>query len=430
MTSTHGASAGGRVGYYRWVVCALIFFATTVNYIDRQVIGILKTTLQTELGWSEIDYGDIVFAFSLAYAIGLFFSGRIVDRLGTKRGYALSLTVWSFAAMAHAAASTVGGFRAARFALGLGEAGNFPAAIKTVTEWFPRKERALATGIFNSGTNVGAVVAPLVVPWITIQYGWQAAFLITGGVGLLWLGLWWPLYGAPETHPRVSPAELAYIRSEKDEPPARVSYRELFRHRQMWAFAMAKFMTDPVWWLYLYWVPDFLNRNHGLDLQHIGPPLVAIYIVADVGSIGGGWLSSTLLKRGWQVNAARKTAMLVCALAVVPIVLASETTSLWPAVAIVALAAAAHQGWSANVFTMASDMFPKWAVGTVVGVGGMAGAVGGMFIAKITGWVLQTTGSYLTVFLIAGSAYLLALLVVHLLVPRMEPATLASRPMA
>jgi ACS family hexuronate transporter-like MFS transporter len=430
MTSTHGASAGGRVGYYRWVVCALIFFATTVNYIDRQVLGILKTTLQTELGWSEIDYGDIVFAFSLAYAIGLFFSGRIVDRLGTKRGYALSLTVWSFAAMAHAAASTVGGFRAARFALGLGEAGNFPAAIKTVTEWFPRKERALATGIFNSGTNVGAVVAPLVVPWITIQYGWQAAFLITGGVGLLWLGLWWPLYGAPETHPRVSPAELAYIRSEKDEPPARVSYRELFRHRQMWAFAMAKFMTDPVWWLYLYWVPDFLNRNHGLDLQHIGPPLVAIYIVADVGSIGGGWLSSTLLKRGWQVNAARKTAMLVCALAVVPIVLASETTSLWPAVAIVALAAAAHQGWSANVFTMASDMFPKWAVGTVVGVGGMAGAVGGMFIAKITGWVLQTTGSYLTVFLIAGSAYLLALLVVHLLVPRMEPATLASRPMA
>jgi len=430
MTSTHGASAGGRVGYYRWVVCALIFFATTVNYIDRQVIGILKTTLQTELGWSEIDYGDIVFAFSLAYAIGLFFSGRIIDRLGTKRGYALSLTVWSFAAMAHAAASTVGGFRAARFALGLGEAGNFPAAIKTVTEWFPRKERALATGIFNSGTNVGAVVAPLAVPWITIQYGWQAAFLITGAIGLLWLGLWWPLYGAPEKHPRVSPAELAYIRSEKDEPPAHVSYRELFRHRQMWAFALAKFMTDPVWWLYLYWVPDFLNRNYGLDLQHIGPPLVAIYIVADVGSIGGGWLSSTLLKRGWQVNAARKTAMLVCALAVVPIVLASGTTSLWPAVAIVAVAAAAHQGWSANVFTMASDMFPKWAVGTVVGVGGMAGAVGGMFIAKITGWVLQTTGSYLTVFLIAGSAYLLALLVVHLLVPRMEPATLASRPMA
>ena len=430
MTSTHGESAGGRVGYYRWVVCALIFFATTVNYVDRQVIGILKTTLQTELGWSEIDYGDIVFAFSLAYAIGLFFSGRIVDRLGTKRGYALSLTVWSFAAMAHAAASTVGGFRAARFALGLGEAGNFPAAIKTVTEWFPRKERALATGIFNSGTNVGAIVAPLVVPWITIQYGWQSAFLITGAIGLLWLGLWWPLYGDPEKHPRVSPAELAYIRSEKDEPPARVSYAELFRHRQMWAFAIAKFMTDPVWWLYLYWVPDFLNRNYGLDLQHIGPPLVAIYIVADVGSIGGGWLSSSLLKRGWSVNAARKTAMLTCALCVVPIVLASGTTTLWPAVAIVALAAAAHQGWSANVFTMTSDMFPKWAVGTVVGVGGMAGAVGGMFIAKITGWVLQTTGSYVTVFLIAGSAYLLALLIVHLLVPRMEPVTLASRPMA
>jgi ACS family hexuronate transporter-like MFS transporter len=252
--------------------------------------------------------------------------------------------------------------------------------------------------------------------------------MITGGIGLLWLALWWPLFGAPETHPRVSPAELAHIRSEKDEPPARVSYAELFRHRQMWAFAIAKFMTDPVWWLYLYWVPDFLNRNHGLDLQHIGAPLVAIYIVADVGSIGGGWLSSSLLKRGWSVNAARKTAMLTCALCVVPIVLASGTTSLWPAVAIVALAAAAHQGWSANVFTMTSDMFPKWAVGTVVGVGGMAGAVGGMFIAKITGWVLQATGSYLTVFLIAGSAYLFALLIVHLLVPRMEPVTLARQP--
>jgi ACS family hexuronate transporter-like MFS transporter len=417
---------GPRIGHYRWVICALIFFATTINYIDRQVIGILKPTLQHEFGWSEVDYANIVFAFQAAYAIGLLATGRLIDRLGTKIGYALALLVWSIAAMGHAAARSVGGFATARFALGLGEAANFPAAIKGVAEWFPRRERALATGIFNSGSNVGAILAPLLVPWITLHYGWQAAFIATGAIGLLWLAFWWPLYGVPERHPRVSPAELAHIKSEPDEPAARVSWRELLAHRQTWAFAIAKFMTDPIWWLYLYWVPDFLNRNHGIDLQHIGPPLIAIYLVADLGSIGGGWLSSALLKRGWHVNAARKTAMLACALAVVPIILASRVSGLWTAVAIVSLAAAAHQGWSANVFTMASDMFPRWALGTVVGLGGMAGAIGGMLIAKITGFLLQTTGSYLVVFGIAGSAYLIALAIVHLLVPRLEPARIAT----
>lgn len=413
---------GVLAGRYRWVVCGLIFLATTINYVDRQVIGILKPTLQQELGWSEIDYGNIVLAFTMAYAIGLAVTGRLIDRVGTKLGYALALTLWSAAAMFHAAARSVTGFATARFALGLGEAANFPVAIKSVAEWFPRRERALATGIFNSGTNVGATVAPIIVPWLTLAYGWQSAFLVTGALGLFWLLLWLPLYGRPEAHPRVSRAELAYIRSEPDEPPQRVTWRELLRHRQMWAFAIAKFITDPIWWLYLFWIPDFLNRNYAIDLQHMGAPLVTIYLIADVGSVGGGWLSSALLARGWSVNAGRKTAMLVCALAVVPIVLASRVSNLWVAVAIIALAAAAHQGWSANVYTMVSDMFPRWAVATVVGLGGMCGMIGGMLIARITGLVLEATGSYVVVFAIAGSAYLTALLIVQALVPTMQPA--------
>lgn len=414
----------GSGGYYRWVVCALIFFATTINYIDRQIIGILKPTLQGELGWSEIDYSNIVFAFQLAYAVGLLVSGRLIDRFGTKAGYAVALTLWSVAAAAHAGVRSVLGFMTVRFALGLGEAGNFPAAIKTVAEWFPRRERALATGIFNSGTNVGAIVAPLVVPWLTLTWGWPAAFLITGAIGLVWLVFWIPMYRLPERHPRVSPAELAHIMSEPEDSAAPVPWLTLLKHRQTWAFATAKFMTDPIWWLYLFWVPDFLNRNHGIDLQHIGPPLVVIYLIADVGSIGGGWLSSALLKHGWTVNRARKTAMLACGVSVIPIIFASRVTDVWTAVAIVALAAAAHQGWSANVFTMTSDMFPRKAVASVVGIGGMAGAIGGMFIAKITGWVLEASGSYLPVFLIAGTTYLIALALVHLLVPKMKPIEL------
>jgi len=420
------STSATRISHYRWVICALVFLATTVNYVDRQVIGILKTTLQKDLGWTEIDYGNIVFAFQAAYAIGLLVVGRVIDKLGTKLGYALALIFWSFAAMAHAAVRSVTGFSAARFALGLGEAGNFPAAIKSIAEWFPKKERALATGIFNSGSNVGAIVAPLVVPWLTIVYGWPAAFLATGALGLLWLVAWIPLYGSPETHPRVSPKELALIQSDPPDPPARVPWRELLMHRQTWAFAIGKFLTDPIWWLYLFWVPDFLQRNHGLNLTTIGLPLVVIYVVADVGSIGGGWLSSSLLKRGWSVNAARKTAMLVCAVSVTPIVFASRAHDLWVAVGLVALAAGAHQGWSANIFTTASDMFPRKAVGSVVGIGGMAGAIGGMLIAKITGYLLQVTGTYLVVFFIAGSMYLLALGVFQILVPKIEPVALGT----
>jgi len=415
-----------RISHYRWVICALVFLATTVNYVDRQVIGILKTTLQHDLGWTEIDYGNIVFAFQMAYAIGLLVVGRIIDRLGTKLGYTLSLVFWSVAAMAHAGVRSVAGFSAARFALGLGESGNFPAAIKAIAEWFPKKERALATGIFNSGSNIGAIVAPLVVPWLTITYGWPAAFLATGALGLLWLGAWIPLYGLPDRHPRVSPAELALIQSDPPDPPARVPWRQLLMHRQTWAFAIAKFLTDPIWWLYLFWVPDFLQRNHGLNLTTIGLPLVVIYVVADVGSIGGGWLSSAFLKHGWSVNAARKTAMLVCAVAVTPIVFASGAHDLWMAVGLVALAAGAHQGWSANLFTTTSDLFPRKAVASVVGIGGMAGAIGGMLIAKITGYLLQVTGTYLVVFFIAGSMYLLALGIYQILVPKMEPVELET----
>jgi ACS family hexuronate transporter-like MFS transporter len=299
-----------------------------------------------------------------------------------------------------------------------------------VAEWFPKRERALATGIFNSGTNVGALLSPLAVPWITLNYGWWWAFVATGAIGFLWVVLWWPTYRSPDRHPRVSAAELAHIRSDPPDQTARVPLREVLRHRQAWAFAIGKFMTDPIWWLYLFWVPDFLNRNHGIDLKHIGPPLVAIYLIADIGSIGGGWLSSALLKRGWTVNAARKTAMLTFALAVVPIILASRTESLWTATLLVALAAAAHQGWSANIFTIASDTFPRHAVGTVVGFGGMAGAVGGMLIAKLTGFILEKTGSYLPVFLIAGSAYLAALLIIHLLSPKLEPVKFSAPPPA
>jgi ACS family hexuronate transporter-like MFS transporter len=434
-------AASARRGYYRWVICGLLFLAATINYIDRQVLGILKPTLQSEFGWSEIDYGDIVFAFQLAYAGGFLVAGRFMDWVGTRTGFSIALILWSLAAMAHAEApvfgpaaalllgwvglsysASVAGFIFARMALGLGEAGNFPAAIKVVAEWFPKRERAFATGLFNSGTNVGALVTPLVVPFITLTWGWYWAFVATGALGFAWLALWWPLYGRPDTHPRVGAAELAHIQSDPPDPPVKVPWATLLRYRQTWAFAVAKFMTDPVWWLYLFWIPDFLNRNHGINLATVGPPLVAIYLIADVGSIAGGWLSSKLIKMGWSVNAGRKTAMLVCALAVLPMVFASGARDLWMAVGLVGLAAAAHQGWSANVFTLVSDTFPRHAVGSVVGLGGFAGAVGGMLIAKLTGYILQATGSYVPVFLIAAFAYLTALAIVHLLVPKLEPA--------
>jgi ACS family hexuronate transporter-like MFS transporter len=414
-----------RIGRFRWRICALLFAATTLNYLDRQVLGVLAPDLTRLFGWSEIDYGNIVTAFQAAYAIGLLFAGAIIDKLGTRIGYALTICVWSLAAMSHALASSVLGFAAARFMLGLGEAGNFPSAIKTVAEWFPRRERAFATGIFNAGSNVGAILAPLAVPIIAVTLGWRAAFLFTGILSATWLVTWLIVYRPPAQHPSLSADELAYIRSDPAEPTARVPWSQILRHRQAWAFVAAKFMTDPIWWFFLFWLPKFLNSEYGLTLTALGPPLIVIYLMADVGSIAGGWIAGRFIKRGWSVNRARKGAMLICACAVVPIVFASSATSLWTAVVLIGLATAGHQGWSANVFTLTSDMFPRHAVGSVVGLGGFAGAVGGMLIATFTGFLLQTTGSYVPVFIMAGSAYLLALAVVHALAPRLEPARIA-----
>jgi ACS family hexuronate transporter-like MFS transporter len=429
------------------VICALLFVATTINYIDRQVIGLLKPSLQHEFSWTERDYAAIVFTFQLAYAIGLLLAGRVMDKLGTKLGFALAIVLWSVAAIGHAFADfapslwfptlnldektgitfvTLGGaaagFALARFFLGLGEAGNFPASIKTVAEWFPRKERALATGIFNSGTNIGALITPLVVPPLVALWGWQEAFVATGLLGFFWLIWWWMSYATPDRHPRVTAEELALIQSDPPDRETPVAWARLMSYRQAWAFALGKFLTDPVWWLYLFWIPDFLNRDYGLDLKQSMVPLFVIYLICDIGSIGGGWLSSSLIKRGWSVNAARKTAMLICAVAVTPIVFASQVTGLWSAVLLVSLAASAHQGWSANLFTLVSDMFPRRAVGSVTGFGGMAGAIGGMCLTLVVGEILQRTGSYVGVFFIAGSMYLIGLAVIHLLVPRLTPA--------
>ncbi len=410
-----------KVGRYRWLVCALLFTAATVNYVDRQVIGVLKPVLSHELGYSEVDYGNIVTAFQGAYAIGMLTMGRLMDRLGTRRGFALAVGFWSLAAMAHAFATTVTGFSIARFALGIGEAGMFPASLKTVAEWFPKRERALAIGIFNSGTNIGAIVCPLVVPWLTYHWGWHAAFVVTGSLGAFWLVVWWVLYRPLAEHPRVTEQERAYILQGREAPTPPVAWSALLTHRQTWAYALAKFLTDPFWWLYLFWIPDFLHKKHGLNLLQIGAPLVVIYLLSDVGSVAGGWLSSRLISSGMGVNRARKTALLICALAVMPILFAARVDSLWQAVGLLGLATAAHQGFSANLFALGTDLFPAPAVGSAVGIGGMAGAIGGMLIAQVAGHVLSLTGSYTPLFACAAFAYLFALALIHSLVPRLSP---------
>jgi ACS family hexuronate transporter-like MFS transporter len=410
-----------RVGYFRWIICSLLLLGVTKNYMDRQVLGILKTTLQHEFRWNEIDYGNLVFAFQAAYAVGMLVVGRMVDRLGVRLGYALTMVFWSLASMAHAAGTSLTGFMGARAALGFGEAGVFPASIKAVAEWFPKRERALAIGIFNAGSNLGAILTPLMVPWITFHWGWRWAFLITGAIGFLWLIVWLLLYHRPEEHARVSQAELDYVRSDRSETVPRVKWLQLTSYRETWAFVAGKFLIDPIWWFYLFWIPDFLERKHSLTLIQIGMPIMAIYVIADIGSVVGGWISSALIKRGRTVNLARKSTMLLCALAVVPISLAYRIESLWGAILILGLAAAAHQGFSANLFALTSDTFPAQAVGSVVGMGGMAGAIGGMLIAKMVGYALEWTGSYMLPFFVAGSAYLLALGLIQILAPKLEP---------
>lgn len=405
----------------RWWICALLFFATTINYIDRQVFAILAPQLQTKIGWSEIEYGYIVTAFQFSYAIGLLLVGKLIDFLGTKKGFILSIIVWSLAAMAHAIARTPIGFGVARLALGIGESGNFPAAIKTISEWFPRKERALATGIFNSGSNIGAIVAPLLVPIIALNFGWQAAFIITGLLGFIWLFFWLRLMNRPEEHPGINAAELDLIKADTEENLEKpTSIWKIIRTRKVWAIAIGKFLTDPIWWFFLYWLPKFLNATYGLKLDKIGLPLIVAYLIADVGSIGGGWLSSYFLQMGWSINAARKTTLLICAIMVIPIYWASGIDDLWPAVILIGLGMAAHTGWSANMYTLATDFFPKKDMGTVVGFIGMAGAVGGMLMASATGHLLEATGSYKILFVIAASIYGIALLIIHLLVPNID----------
>ncbi len=415
---------GILAGRFRWVICGLLFLGVTKNYMDRQVLGVLKIPLQHELGWNDIDYGHLVFAFQTAYALGMILVGRLIDRLGTRIGYALAMVFWSLASMGHAIANSLTGFMIARCALGFGEAGVFPASIKSVAEWFPKKERALATGVFNAGTSVGAIITPLIVPWIAEHLGWRWAFLFTGALGFAWLILWLILYRKPEDHAYCTVGEREYIQSDPAAPSRKIKWGILLRYKQTWAFAAGKFMIDPIWWFYLFWIPDYLQREHGLHLTQIGLPILAIYVISDVGSIGGGWLSSSLIQRGFSVNAARKWAMFFCALCVLPIANVYRISGLWPATLLIGLAAAGHQGFSANLFTLTSDLFPSRAVASVVGIGGMLGAIGGMLIAEIVGHVLQWTGSYMIPFFIAASAYLIALLLIHTLSPKLEPAVI------
>lgn len=425
------------MGGYRWTVCALLFAATTINYLDRQVVGLLKPALESQFGWSESDYAFIVMAFTASYALGLLLFGRLIDKIGTKLGYALSIVLWSIAAMAHAAARTTLGFGIARAGLGLGEAGNFPAAIKAVAEWFPKKERALATGIFNSGANVGAVAAPILIPWLLGAYGWEEAFIITGAIGFIWLLFWWIFYEIPEKQKRLGQAEFAYIHSDQEpviqenQSTKPLSWGALLGYRQTWTFIVGKFLTDPIWYFFLFWLPAYFSSIFQLDLSKPSLPLVVVYSATTIGSIGGGYLSSYFIKRGWPVYKGRKTAMLIIALLVVPILGARFTSDIWVAVGLISLAAAAHQAWSANLFTTVSDMFPKKAVSSVVGIGGMAGSIGGALFPLFIGFVLDyykgldnLVAGYNIIFIICGCAYLLAWLLMHLLAPRMKEVVL------
>ena len=401
-----------RPSSYRWTICGLLFVATTINYIDRQVLGVLAPTLQHALSWSETDYGDIVSWFSFAYGFGFLFAGQIVDWIGVRRGLGGAVIAWSVAAIGHAFARTVTGFSLARALLGVSESAIFPGSIKAIAEWFPQRERALATGIFNAGTNTGAILTPLLVPWIALTWGWQWAFVATGALGLLWLALWFALYRDAS-------------RTMEEQQAQRPPLTRLFARRQTWAFIVGKFMADPVWWFYLYWLPKFLDAKYGVKLAQVAAPLIVVYLIADAGSVGGGWFSSALIKRGWTVNRARKTAMLTMALLIVPTTLVSRAPTMWTAVLIVGVALAAHQAWSANVYTLASDMFPKSAVGSVVGIGAFGGAMGGVLFQRITGRVLQANGSdYTPIFVVCGLAYVTAWLIIHLLAPRLEPARL------
>jgi ACS family hexuronate transporter-like MFS transporter len=412
-----------RTGNVRWLICGLLFAAIVLSYIDRLVLPVLKPTLQHLYGWSETGYGDVVFWFQAAYGIGFLLFGRLIDRIGPRLGYALAMGVWTLAHIAHVFFRTTAGFTLVRVLLAAGESGTYPAALAAAGEWFPRRERAFAIGLFNAGANVGAIVTPLIVPALALAWGWQSAFVVTGLFNLVWIAVWLLYYRAPRRHPNVGAAELALIESEPAAEQKPVAWRRLLATRQAWAYMAGRFLIDPIWWTFLFWLPDFFSKRYGLDLKSFGLPLVAIYILADVGSVLGGWYSSRLLGRGVALGRARKRAMLAAALIVVPVAFAMAAPSVWIAVLLIGLACAGHQGFSANLFSMPADLFPRWAVGSVVGLGGFAGAAGGMLMAKYAGWVLQSFGSYTPIFIVSGMAYLIALAVTHLINPRYAPVT-------
>jgi len=415
------ASGSGKVGRHRWLIVGLLFAATAINYVDRQMIGVLKPTLQGELKWSELDYANVVFWFQTAYAVGYLAFGKIVDRIGARLGYALAFVIWTLAHMAHGLVGNVLQFSLVRIGLGLGESGNFPAGVKAATEWFPAKERALAVGIYNAGANVGAIITPLIVPILTLKYGWRAAFVITGAVSFVWLLAWLSIYRTPRQEKRLSSAELEWIESDPPDPATPLPWLKLVRIKETWAYALGKFCIDPIWWFYLFWLPGVLATRYGLDLTSFGPPLVAIYLLSDAGSVLGGWASSRMMKAGKSVNFSRKIAMLGCAIAVTPIFFAQHIRNLWVAVCVIGVAAAAHQAFSANLYTLPSDLFPRSAVGSVIGIGGTIGAIGGMLFALYTGYVLDKFGSYAPIFVVAGSAYFVALALVHQFSPALKP---------
>ncbi len=425
----------GLVGNYRWVVCALLFFATTVNYIDRQILSLLKETLDQQIGWTNEQFGWVNSAFQFAYGIGLLGFGWFVDRFGTKIGYAVSIIGWSISAAAHALVGSFGGFIAARSALGLSEAGNFPSAIKAVALWFPKRERAFATSIFNAGTNAGALIAPAIIPWMAYRFGWQSCFIVAGVAGMLWLFLWIPFYDTPDKSRRVGAAELALIRSdlEEEKPREKVSWLSLLGYRQTWSFFIAKFLTDPVWWFFLIWLPDYFQKTRGLEIRKSWIHIVTIYSIVTVLSIYGGWITGYLTKRGWSVTRARKTGMFVFALCVLPVLFVTKVGD-WTAVLLIGLAASAHQAWSANLFTTVSDMFPKKAVASVIGIGGMAGSAGGILFPALTGRLLdhfeaigKVTSGYAILFSICACMYLVAFALNHLCAPSFEPIHLKEQ---
>lgn len=400
----------------------LLFAAMVINYVDRQMIGFLKPTLSAEMGWSETDYADIVFWFQASYAVFYLIFGRVMDKIGARWGLGVAFLIWQIGHMMHGAARDLSHFIMARMILGVGEAGGFPGGIKAVAEWFPKKERAFATGLFNAGTNIGAIVTPLVVPILVLSFGWQMAFVVTGLLGLIWLPIWLLVYRRPREVKKLTTSELEWIEQDPADTVEKIGWKKLLTVKETWAYAVGKFMIDPIWWMFLFWLPDFLGKSYGLDLKTFGPPIVAIYLLSDVGSVGGGWLSGRFMKLGMSLNKARKLTMLICALCAVPVAFAAFASNLWVAVLIIGLATAAHQGFSANLYAFPGDVFPRSAVGSVVGIGGMLGGIGGMIMAKYAGFVLDKIGTYTPIFVVAGSAYLVALLAIHLISPRYEAA--------